>query len=205
MIKVFYGEDRRAAEREIERELGADYEVYEGRELRPEDLPNLFMGSSLFTEAEARKVVIKDLGEEGRVWELLPNYANSNDVKVIVWEIGIDKRTSAYKKMMEVGVRFREFPLLQYRRKVEFEILDIALAGDTERAIELVGVLEQEGGEPYMFLGLLTSQLVKKYRQGIQPDRMKKLIRELAGVDMLMKASSLGPWTAIRGFLAQIN
>ena len=48
MLRLYVGEDRVAAEKAVKRALGASYEVFEGENLTPEDLPNVFMGTSLF-------------------------------------------------------------------------------------------------------------------------------------------------------------
>ena len=42
MIKVYYGDDRVRAKKDIEAFLRDEYEVVEGAELTAEDLPSLF-------------------------------------------------------------------------------------------------------------------------------------------------------------------
>ena len=50
MIKIFTGNDRVRALKAIAQFLGEDYEVFDGANLEPHDLPNIFWGTSLFGE-----------------------------------------------------------------------------------------------------------------------------------------------------------
>ena len=58
MIKFFYGDDRVRAKQSIEQFLGTkDYEIIEGTDLTPADLPSIFLGNSLF--ADTRTILIR--------------------------------------------------------------------------------------------------------------------------------------------------
>lgn len=59
MIRVFTGSDRKRIDAEVKKILGEDYEVFDGENLRVEDVVNIFLGGSLF--AEKRKILLKDL------------------------------------------------------------------------------------------------------------------------------------------------
>jgi DNA polymerase III delta subunit len=69
MIHIYYGDDRIKAQQAIVRLLGKDYEVFDGAELTPSDLPSLFQGTSLFNES--RKILIKDFSENKSISEKL--------------------------------------------------------------------------------------------------------------------------------------
>ena len=70
MIKFFYGDDRVRAKKAIEKFLGtADYEIIEGADLSPTDLPSIFLGNSLFTDTRA--ILIRDLTTNKPVYEKL--------------------------------------------------------------------------------------------------------------------------------------
>ena len=58
MIKVFYGDDRVKAKQEISKLLGNDYEVLDGPEINTNDLPSIFLGTTLF--ASKRSILIRD-------------------------------------------------------------------------------------------------------------------------------------------------
>ena len=68
MIKFFYGEDRVRAKQAIEKFLGdTNYEIIEGADLTPADLPSIFLGNSLF--ADTRSILIRDLTANKPVYE----------------------------------------------------------------------------------------------------------------------------------------
>ena len=75
MIKIFTGENRMRANQEINTALGKDYEIIEGADLSPNDLPSIFQGASLF--AEKRNILIRDLSENKLVFEKLPEYLDT--------------------------------------------------------------------------------------------------------------------------------
>lgn len=79
-----------------------------------------------------------------------------------------------------------------------FGVLDMALR-DGRRAVAQVEQIELEQ-DPYMFFGLLVTQALKKFEQrgGV---REKRLLKELAKLDMEMKTTGLEPWMLIKAFL----
>ena len=124
MLEIYYGDNRIKAEGAIKKTLGSGYEVIDGAELKTDDLPNIFMGTSLFTSERA--ILIKDLGENTEVWNKLINYIDTSN-KVIIWEQKLDKRTTAYKELAKAGVKMVEFALTEAPEAREvFNILDTA-------------------------------------------------------------------------------
>lgn len=162
-MKVFYGEDRGAAEGEMRQVLGVDYEVYEGENLELTDLPSIFQGTTLFGVAGdgRRRILLKNLTERAEIWEKIGDYADTTH-EVVIWEMKVDKRSTVYKSLAEKGVEFREFKKApEVNPRAVFGILDTAFR-DGARALKEVEEIETTQ-DPFMFFGLLVSQMVKKY------------------------------------------
>lgn len=208
MLRVFYGENRIAAEAEIKQILGEGYEVFEGGSLTVGDLPSVFQGASLFGimegggEGESRRILLKNLTENGEVWGKIADYVGTGH-EVVIWEPKVDKRSSEYKKLKELGVEMREFPALRKpEANLVFGILDLALK-DGVRAVKEVEKIEI-GQDPYMFLGLLVTQALKKFelRNGAKERRILKMLAEL---DIQMKTTVMEPWMLVKGFLLRVG
>ncbi len=201
MLRVFVGEDRLAAETALKRLIGGNYEVFEGETLTVGDLPSIFQGTSLF-ETGKRKILLKNLSENAAVWEKIAEYAETEH-EVIVWELKADKRSVGYKNLKTAGVEIQEFALkAKPEVKMVFGVLDTALR-DGKRAVAQVEQIELEQ-DPYMFFGLLVTQALKKFEQrgGI---REKRLLKELARLDIEMKTTGLEPWMLIKAFLLSVK
>ncbi len=212
MVKVFVGDDRVRAAKAVESELGGDYEVFEGESLTPADLPSIFQGTSLFGGGsgggfgEKRQILLKDLGENGAVWEKIVDYLETEH-EVIIWETKIDKRSAGYKRLKEAGVEIREFNLAQKpEMRQVFGIFDTALRDDGEAAVRMVEEIELEQ-DPYMFLGLMVTQALKKF-EAKQGSRERRVVKMLAELDMQMKGEAnayLEPWTLVKMFLLEVG
>ncbi len=197
MLRVFVGDDRVSAEMALKRLIGGNYEVFEGENLSVGDLPSIFQGTSLF-ETGRRRILLKNLSENAAVWEKIAEYAGTEH-EVVVWELKIDKRSVGYKNLKAAGVEIQEFTLkAKPEVKMVFGVLDMALR-DGRRAVAQVEQIELEQ-DPYMFFGLLVTQTLKKFEQrgGV---REKRLLKELAKLDMEMKTTGLEPWMLIKAFL----
>ena len=68
MIKIVTGDDRVKAQQEIKKNLGARYEVFEGKTIDGSSLPSIFLGTSLFSPR--RNIVIKDFSENKGVFKI---------------------------------------------------------------------------------------------------------------------------------------
>jgi len=201
MLRVFVGEDRVSAETALKRLIGGNYEVFEGENLSAGDLPSIFQGTSLF-ETGKRRILLKNLSENLAVWEKIAEYAGTEH-EVVVWELKIDKRSAGYKNLKAAGVEIQEFALkARPEAKMVFGVLDTALR-DGRRAVAQVEQIELEQ-DPYMFFGLLVTQALKKFEQrgGV---REKRLLKELAKLDMEMKTTGLEPWMLIKAFLLRVK
>lgn len=200
MLSVFWGENRLEAEKAVKRALGTDYEVFEGENLTVADLPSIFQGTSLFG-TEKRQILLKDLGENKAVWEKIPDYLGTEH-DVVIWENKLDKRSAVYKALVEARVKMQEFPAKKNPdANVVFNILDMALRNGL-LAVKMVEKIELEQ-DPYMFFGLLVTQVVKKF-ENRAGNREKRLLQELSILDMQMKTTSVEPWLLLKSFLLRI-
>lgn len=202
MLKVFYGENRLEAEKKIKNFLGEKYEVFEGENLEPADLPSIFQGTSLF-ETGVRKILVKEAGVNGAVWEKITDYADTEN-EVAVWETKVDKRSAGYKRLKESGVELIECPALKKpEMNLVFGILDTAFR-DGKKAVRMVEQIETEQ-DPFMFFGLMVTQMLKRYENSGAGRREKRLLKELAKVDLQMKRTGVEGWMLIKGFLLRVG
>ena len=195
MIRIFIGDDRVRASQEIAKKLGDSYEIIEGADLTPDALPSVFLGNSLFSDQ--RKILIRDISTNKLVFEKLPDYLDTPH-DVIIQELKLDKRSSAYKAIKD-KVEIKDFPLPENPNlRLVFDIYKTAKT-DGKKAVEMLEKIKTEE-DPIMFFGLLTSQAIKDYnnRQGTKE---KRVLRELAKLDLSLKSSSHDPWLLIEAFL----
>ncbi len=199
------GEDRVSAQKAVNNELGGNYEVFEGSELAVDDLPSIFQGLALFQEEE-RRILLKNVSENTAVWEKMGEYADTEH-KVIVWETKIDKRSTGYKQLKAKGVQLQEFALqTKPEMRQVFGIFDLALKGNGEGAVRMVEKIELEQ-DPFMFFGLMVTQALKKF-EARQGERERRILKELAKLDMQMKGESvvnIEAWTLIKAFLLRLK
>lgn len=205
MIKVFYGSDRKKIDAEVKKILGTDYEVFDGENLKKEDIVNVFMGTSLF--AEKRKILLKDLtparGEQGEdLYEEIAKYVDTPHT-IVIWETNVSQKKT-YKDFVKLkNVEAKKFDLAdKVDMRAVFNIYDTALV-DGERAVKMLTEL-QDKQDPYMFFGLLVSQAIKKYewRQGAKE---RRVLKELSQIDMQMKTTAYEPWLLIKSFLLRVK
>ena len=199
MIKIFTGNDRVRALKAIAQFLGEDYEVFDGANLEPHDLPNIFWGTSLF--GEKRKILLRDVGENKVVYEKIIDYLETPH-EIAMLESKIDKRSSAYKKLKN------EVEILEYNLsanedfRLVFDIYKTAKR-DGNRAVSMLEKIKLNE-EPISFAGLLNSQAIGDYaaRPGFKE---KKALQELSRLDLNLKNSKLDPWLLIESFLLQLS
>lgn len=199
MIKIFTGDDRVRASREITKFLGQDYEVIEGTALTPSDLPSIFKGNSLFSNS--RNILIRDLSESKSAFLELENYLDTPH-NIIIQEIKLDKRSAAYKSIKD-KVEITEFTLPKNPNlKLVFDIFATAQK-DGPKSIAMLDQVKQDE-DPIMFFGLLASQALKAYdkKQGTSE---KTTLKSLARLDLQMKSTSTDPWLLIESFLLTLK
>ena len=204
-ISIFTGDDRGKIAAEVRRRLGEGYEVFEGENLAPGDLPGLFLGATLFS-AGARKILVKDGLENKEVLEALVARLGEflqTENEVVIWETKLDKRLTATKALVKAGVEIREWKLApEVDTRAVFGIYDLALR-DGARAIRELEKIEAEQ-DPYMFFGLMVTQALKKLEWRPNGAKEKRALRELAKVDIQMKSTAVEPWMLVKSFLARL-
>ena len=80
-----------------------------------------------------------------------------------------------------------------------FNILDLSLRDGKKAVAELEKT--QSTQDPYMFFGLMVSQALKKLEWKPNGKKERKLVQELAKIDMQMKSTAYEPWMLVKSFL----
>ena len=112
MITWLVGENDfeiREALKDIEANFSGSVERVDASELLLAQLPDLLMGTSLFSQS--RLVVLKDITLNKSLWEKLPNWLPriSDDIHVVFVDSKPDKRTVGFKALKSVA-SVQEFP-----------------------------------------------------------------------------------------------
>ena len=213
MLRIFYGENRLEAEKAVKRTLGEGYEVFEGESLTVGDLPSIFQGTSLFGGGSGsgaggfgggvRRILLKNLGVNAEVWAKVADYIETEH-EVVVWEGKIDKRSTGYKQLKDAGVEMEEFAALKKPEAgLVFGILDTAMRNG-EKAVRDLEKIEADQ-DPFMFFGLLVTQVLKKYEYSGGGARDRRILKELAKVDLQMKSTGVEPWMLIKSCLLRVG
>ena len=197
MLQVFYGDDRVRAQRDIRSILGDEYEVFDGINLRPEDMDSIFRGTTLF--AENRKILIRDLSEnkEG-CFEKLLDYKDTSH-EVIVWEKKITKSSKIAKELR--CVEYKAAPIRD--QNFAFNVFDQAWNGKGKRAVEMCEEVRSEEA-PYQIMGAFIWKATDKLNRG-SGAKAKQAVKLLAKADMDMKSSKVDPWLIVEGCLLEIS
>ncbi|MBR3377834.1 hypothetical protein IKG50_00685 [Candidatus Saccharibacteria bacterium] len=200
MIRIFYGDNRVMAQKVIKQQLG-DYEIVEADKIQRDDMPSVFLGTSLF--GETRSILIKDLSENKECWELLPNFIEGCPHHIVIWETKLDKRSAVYKTLSKNKfVELKEFKMAEDpNKKLVFDIFDTAFRGDGKKAVQMVEKIEVTN-DPFSFMGLMTTMAIKKLQYN--NSRAVGAIKILAQADLDMKSTSIEPWTIVKTALLKI-
>lgn len=198
MIRVYYGDDRVRATREITRVLGSEYEVVDGSELKMEDLPSLFWGNSLFSEK--RNILIRDMADNKPVYDKLPEYLDTVH-NIVIFEMKIDKRAATYKALKD-KIEWKEYKMpVNPNLRLVFDIYKVAKT-DGVRAVKMLEKVKNEE-DPIMFCGLMVSQALKDYKAH-PGTKEKRALKELSKLDLDLKSTSLQPWMLVQTFLLRL-
>ncbi len=199
MIRIFYGDDRIRANQEIQKILGSDYEVIEGADITPADLPSIFLGASLLNPE--RKILIRDFTANKPVFKEITKYLASPH-EIILFETKLDKRSTTYKELKD-QLEIKEFKLPDNpNASVIFDIYRVAKK-DGPRSLELLAKIKPTE-DPIKFTGLLVSQAIKdfSYKQG---SKEKRVLKELSKLDIEMKTTKIDPWLLVESFLLRLS
>lgn len=130
MVTLLTGENDFEINRELRRiveDFSGTTEKIDGSELELRQLPDLLMGTSLFSDK--RLVIIKNLSENGTVWQDFVDWLPrvSDDIHLVLVESKPDKRTRTYKELQKVA-DVKEFAVWGDRdgQKAEQWVLDEA-------------------------------------------------------------------------------
>lgn len=199
MLKIFTGDDRVRAGQEIARTLGENYEVIEGVDLSPGDLPSLFRGISLFSDT--RHILIRDLSANKPVFDKLPDYLDTPH-DIIIQELKLDKRSTAYKAIKN-KIEIKEFKLPEAHN--QFYSFDICRAAkrDGKKAVKMLRDIEPTT-DPILFFGALVSVALKDFQQH-QGTKEKQTLKNLAKLDLELKSTKFDPWLLIESYLLKIS
>jgi DNA polymerase III delta subunit len=123
VLQLSIGENSFESAREIERlTRGFGGEIYrlDGESLEVAQLPDLLMGSTLFSDKKL--VIIKNLSANKTLWSVLSDWTArlSDDVHLVLVEAKPDKRTKTYKDLRE-NAAIKEFALWSERDATKAE------------------------------------------------------------------------------------
>ena len=199
MIRIFTGENRIRANQAVSQILGENYEIIEGTDLTPNDLPSIFQGASLFSVK--RNILIRDLSDNKPTFEKIPEYLDTPH-DVIILELKLDKRSATYK-MLKDQIEIRDFPLPKDPNiNLVFDIYRTAKVNGKKAVKDLDKIKHHE--DPIRFCGLMISQALKDYRAH-QGTKEKRALKELSKLDLDLKTTSLEPWLLIQSFLLRVS
>lgn len=204
MIHVFSGSDRAQIAKRVEKLLGPGYEVYDGPSLSPQDLQNIFLGSSLFTTK--RQILIKDLTPVEKTNSEYDPYADiinylKTPHEIVIWETVLSRKKTFKTFCASPVVKAERCDLPPaVNAKAVFDVFDTALR-DTSAVLRLTAKLKTTN-DPYQFTGLLASQAIKRYKYS-PIAKNRELLKLLARLDLQMKTTSLDPWILVESTLAQ--
>ncbi len=199
MIKYFFGDDRVRAQKEIKKLLGDDYEIIEGPEITPSDLPSIFYGTTLFNPT--RRILIRDLSANKAVYLKLEKYLDTPH-QVIILDLKLDQRTITFKSLKD-KIEFTKFTLPEDpNTKKVFDIFRVAKT-DGKKAVSMLQELKITE-DPIKFTGLLISQAIKDYtlRQGTKE---KQVLKALSKLDIAEKSTKTDPWPFVEAFLISLS
>lgn len=199
MIRLFTGENRIRANQAVSQILGENYEIIEGTDLTPNDLPSIFQGASLFSVK--RNILIRDLSDNKPTFEKIPEYLDTPH-DVIILELKLDKRSATYK-ILKDQIEIRDFPMPKDPNiNLVFDIYRTAKVNGKKAVKDLDKIKHHE--DPIRFCGLMISQALKDYRAH-QGTKEKRALKELSKLDLDLKTTSLEPWLLIQSFLLRVS
>jgi hypothetical protein len=205
MIHLFYGEDRLKSEADAKRVLGDEYEVIDADNLEIADLPTIFMGASLF-DTDARKILIKGLGETKALFDEIEKYLDTPH-EIVILENKISGTWSSLKNLKKsdkIDLKENKFEIDDSKKWLSFNIYSDALK-NPEKALKTLRANE-DTEDPYAMLGAWATSAIKNLKTSSTP-KNRKIVKELAEIDMLMKTTtySNNPWLLLESFIIRLK
>lgn len=204
MFKIFYGSERAQAQAAVEKLLGDDYEIVEADALTSNDMPSVFMGTTLF--GDERKILIKGLDENKECWAEVTKYIDTPH-KVIIWnEKAPDKRGEPGKSLAadkRVEIKGFERVVSKEETFAAFNMYDDAVRGNLKKALATCKTLETDKSkDPYSTLGAFASKAFTALEK--RDRKAPAILKILAEVDIEMKSTGIDGWTLVKKALVQI-
>lgn len=115
MITLLTGESSFAITMELKRltrDFAGEVERYDGEQLARQQLPDIFMGATLF--ASHRLILLRGVGANKALWTELEDWLHKipDETHMVLIEPKPDKRTRTYKLLQAIG-KVKDFPLLK--------------------------------------------------------------------------------------------
>ncbi len=200
MLRIFYGNDRKAAEKAIKKVLGDNYESVLADKLVPSDMVSVFMGTSIF--GDSRKILIKDLDSNSDCWSELDKYLDTPH-EIVLWNDTLNKKTVLYKTLSKSGVECKEFKLADnYDSFTGLNMLDAAMRGDLNGALKKFNEVRAHNVSALPTIAAIGTTLCKKYL-GMNK-KATRAVKILAQNEMRIKTNSLDEWQALEISIIEI-
>ena len=201
MIHLFYGEDRLKSEADAKRVLGENYEVIDADNLEITDLPTIFMGTSLF-DTDARKILIKGLGETKALFDEIEKYLDTPH-EIVILENKISGTWASLKNLKKsdkIDLKENKAEVDESKKWLSFNIYSDALK-NPEKALKMLRANE-DTEDPYAMLGAWATSAIKNLKTN-PTAKNRKVVKKLAEIDTLMKTTtySNNPWLLLESFI----
>ena len=206
MIHLYFGEDRLKSEEMAKKILGSNYENIDAENLEIEDLPTLFLGTSLFDSGE-RKILIKGLGERKELFEEIEKYLDTPH-EIVILENKINGNWTGLKnlkKAKNIDLVENKIPEDKEKRNLAFNVYDMALR-NPEKAVEKLRENEDEI-DPYATLGAWGFKALENLKKAPNSAKNRSIVKELAKIDSLLKTTKFSerPWLVLESFLLNLK
>lgn len=196
MIHIFYGEDRLAAEKKAKALLGPNCEIIDAENLEKNDLPTIFLGTSLF-ESE-RKILIKGIAEKSELFNEVEKYLETSH-EIVILEDKISGNLTSFKNLKKSkNIDIKEFKKAEsFDPYLAFNIYSTAL-NNPKKALEMLRDAEKTS-DAYMMVGAWATKALKT--------KNKNAIKELAKIDVLLKTTKFSetPWTLLETYVLKLQ
>ncbi len=205
MIHLFYGENRMKSEEDARKILGDNYEVIDAENLEITDLPTIFMGASLF-DTDARRTLIKSLADNKALFEEIEKYLDTpHEIVILENKIpGTWTSLKNLKKIDKIDLKENKIEIDDSIKWLSFNIFSDAMK-NPKKALETLRKNE-ETEDPYAMVGAWTTCAIKNLKTSPNA-RNKKIIKDLAKIDMLIKTTSYSnnPWPLLESFILRLK
>lgn len=206
MIHLYYGEDRLKSEEMAKQILGADYENIDAENLEIEDLPTIFLGTSLF-DVGTRKILIKGLAERKELFEEIEKYLETPH-EIVILENKINGNWTGLKNLKKSkNIDLVENKLVEDKalRNLAFNVYDTALR-NPENAVKMLREKEDKI-DAYQTLGAWGFKALENLKKAPGSKKNREIVKELAKIDILLKTTKYSerPWMVLESFLLKLK